>query len=219
MYEEQHRNPGCRVEHKKTCLIPHQVRFFFLLTVLRRWFWCCSIFVLFCDYRPQINIWAASWQNKQNGMCAQRRLRSAWASAQSDQSLRCPHEESLGPKLPIERTAKNIVRPVIWAYAQADLSLRWAHMLCCWFCHEAAHFHVNFGLPFIVITSLGKGADRSACCLPVCPRCCGFRFHILPLVAGSGLWSMIVAFHRDHIIVFFLASSSISLLRNSYCRQ
>ena len=31
-----------------------------------------------------------------NGMCAQRRLRSAWASAQSDQSLCCPQEESLG---------------------------------------------------------------------------------------------------------------------------
>ena len=30
-------------------------------------------------------------------LCAQWRLRSAWASAQSDQSLRCPHEESLGP--------------------------------------------------------------------------------------------------------------------------
>ena len=30
--------------------------------------------------------WAASWQNHQNGICAQRRLRSAWASAQSDQS-------------------------------------------------------------------------------------------------------------------------------------
>ena len=29
--------------------------------------------------------WAATWQNQQNGMCAQRRLRSAWASAQSDQ--------------------------------------------------------------------------------------------------------------------------------------
>ena len=29
-------------------------------------------------------------------LCAQRRLRSAWVSAQSDQSLRCPHEESLG---------------------------------------------------------------------------------------------------------------------------
>ena len=30
-------------------------------------------------------------------VCAQRRLRSAWAFAQSDQILRCPHEESLGP--------------------------------------------------------------------------------------------------------------------------
>ena len=30
-------------------------------------------------------------------LCAQWRLRSAWASVQSDQSLRCPHEESLGP--------------------------------------------------------------------------------------------------------------------------
>ena len=28
-------------------------------------------------------------------LCAQRRLRSAWASAQSDQSLRSPHEERL----------------------------------------------------------------------------------------------------------------------------
>ena len=35
--------------------------------------------------------------DKTNGMCIQRRLRSAWASAQSDQSLRCSHEESLGP--------------------------------------------------------------------------------------------------------------------------
>ena len=30
-----------------------------------------------------------------------------------------------------------------WADAQADLSLCWAHMLFCWFCHEAAHFTSN----------------------------------------------------------------------------
>ena len=42
-------------------------------------------------------IWAASWQTQQNGMCVQWILRSAWALAQSDQSIRCPHEESLGP--------------------------------------------------------------------------------------------------------------------------
>ena len=41
-------------------------------------------------------IWAATRQNQQTGMCAKRRFRSAWASAQSDQSLRCLQEESLG---------------------------------------------------------------------------------------------------------------------------
>ena len=55
-------------------------------------------------------IWATSWQNQQNDPCAQRRLRSAWASAQSDQSLRCPHEETLGPLLPTERTEKTLIR-------------------------------------------------------------------------------------------------------------
>ena len=27
-----------------------------------------------------------------------------------------------------------------WVDAQADLSLRWAHMPFCWFCHKAAHW-------------------------------------------------------------------------------
>ena len=31
-----------------------------------------------------------------------------------------------------------------WADAQADLSLRWAHMQLCWFCHEAAHLFCLF---------------------------------------------------------------------------
>ena len=46
------------------------------------------------------------------------------SSAQSDQSPCCPHEETLGHFLA----------------SQADLSLRWAHMPFCWFCHDAAHF-------------------------------------------------------------------------------
>ena len=51
---------------------------------------------------------SSSWQNQQNDLCAQRRVRSAWTSAQSDQRLRSPHEERLGP--PIERTAKTLIR-------------------------------------------------------------------------------------------------------------
>ena len=42
-------------------------------------------------------------------------------------SLRCPHEESLDPELPVERTAKTLIRlggcP---ESAQSDLRLRWA---------------------------------------------------------------------------------------------
>ena len=49
--------------------------------------------------------------DKTNKMaCAPSELRSALASAQSDQSLRCPHEESLGPQLPTERTGKTLIR-------------------------------------------------------------------------------------------------------------
>ena len=58
-------------------------------------------------------------QNQQNYICAQRRQRSAWTSAQSDQSLRCPHEETLGSWLHIGRivTTDQTGRSLIWVSA------------------------------------------------------------------------------------------------------
>ena len=60
-------------------------------------------------------------------LCAQRRLRSAWASAQSDQSLRHPLEETLGPWLPIECTAKTDqagwMPRLIWVFAGCTVIL------------------------------------------------------------------------------------------------
>ena len=51
-------------------------------------------------------------------------------------SLRCPHEETLGPKLPIERTAKTLIRlggsP---GWSESSLGAQ----SFCWFCHQAAH--------------------------------------------------------------------------------
>ena len=74
-------------------------------------------------------------KTKQNDYAPTRRLRSAWASAQSDQCLRCPREESLDPELPIECTAKTLIRlggcPGI---SESSLGAR----SLCWFCHEAA---------------------------------------------------------------------------------
>ena len=73
-------------------------------------------------------------------VCSQRRLRSAWASAQSDQSLRCPRDETLGPYLPIESTAKTLIRlggcP---SWSESSLG---AHSFC-WFCHVAAHLKLH----------------------------------------------------------------------------
>ena len=58
-------------------------------------------------------------QNQQNNICAQRRLRSAWASAQSDQSLRWPHGETLGSLLHNGRivTTDQTGRRLIWVSA------------------------------------------------------------------------------------------------------
>ena len=51
---------------------------------------------LHVDLSVRTNIFE-SLHDKTNKMtCAPSKLRSAWSSAQSDQSLRCPHEETLG---------------------------------------------------------------------------------------------------------------------------
>ena len=47
---------------------------------------------------------------------------------QSDQSLLCPSEDVLDPRLPVEGYAKILIRLRGW---QADLSFRWAHMQSC----------------------------------------------------------------------------------------
>ena len=61
--------------------------------------------------------WASAWQNQQNDLCTQQRHRSAWASVQSAQSLRCPHKETLDPELPIERTAETLIWLGGWVFA------------------------------------------------------------------------------------------------------
>ena len=66
-------------------------------------------------------------------MCAKRRLRSALASAQSDQSLLSAWR-SLGSLATHWAHSKDWSD---WVDAQAELSLRWVHRS---FCHEVAHF-------------------------------------------------------------------------------
>ena len=123
------------------------------LVVLYDYVWLKMVGTCLCKYFV-FDIWATTWQNQQNGMCALRKLRSAWASAQFNQGLHCPHEESLGPYLPIERTAKTLIRlgGCEWLSfrrftsklsAQADLSLRWAHSHFVGFVRRLISFHAR----------------------------------------------------------------------------
>ena len=86
---------------------------------------CCGYW-LESHWRCVFNEYTQSvfWRNKQNYpliitkdpaylfhfLCAHRRLRSAWASAQSDQSRRCPLIEPLRSQGFFMRTAKTLIR-------------------------------------------------------------------------------------------------------------
>ena len=61
-------------------------------------------------------IYESARENVPSDICVQRRLKSACASAQSDQRLHCPHEETL-----------HSWRPLGTQCAQSDQSLRYPH--------------------------------------------------------------------------------------------
>ena len=70
--------------------------------------------------------WAASLENQQND-CAP--IHPVWS-----ESLLCAQWVAKDPSF-LHADSEDWSD---WADAQADLSLRWAHIPFCWFCHEAA---------------------------------------------------------------------------------
>ena len=89
----------------------------------------CLILGLNCCLKMSIiTRWAAQWQNQQNSICAQRRLRSAWASTQSDQSSQSAWRKlgSLASSYPLNAQRRLLSD---WADAQTDLSLGWGTVI------------------------------------------------------------------------------------------
>ena len=111
--------------------------------------WAQPRFTLGVKVLKRVDIWATSWQNQLKGMCVQRRLGPTWASDQSDQSLCCPPEETLGLQLPIERTVKTLIR-LSGCPGWSESSLG-THTILLVF-HEAAHFSVLSWVHYFVIT-------------------------------------------------------------------
>ena len=70
--------------------------------------------------------WAATRQNQQSD-CAPSEDSDQPGHPPSDQHLRCPHEESLGPQLPIERIAKTDqtgrIPRLIWVFPERTATL------------------------------------------------------------------------------------------------
>ena len=72
-------------------------------------------------------------------MCAQRRLISLGIRRVWSESSLCAQLVAKNPSF-FHADSEDWSD---WADAQADLSLRWAHMSFCWFCHEAAQFQLS----------------------------------------------------------------------------
>ena len=92
--------PFCWFCHEAAQIINYVLGYWFSF---RLRFHKLFLFFFFFSTFWLINNWANSCQNQRNGICTQRRLRSAWASAQSDQLLcaqwvakdpRCHHADS-----------------------------------------------------------------------------------------------------------------------------
>ena len=91
--------------------------------------------------KHSVDIWATSWQNKQNGY-AQRRLGSALPFASLIRVLLCAQSWQVVAKDSSFHHAVS-VEWSDWADAKADASLRWAHSY--FVGHEVAYFvHIFF---------------------------------------------------------------------------
>ena len=84
-----------------------------------------------------------------NWLCAQQKLRSAgWASAKFDQSLRCPHEESLATHWAQAKTLIRLGGCPGWSESSLGAQP------FCWFCHVVAQIYSGYKIihMYIVIT-------------------------------------------------------------------
>ena len=153
-------------------------------------------------------------------LCAQRRLRSVWSEC-----LLCAQWVAKDSKFLHARIWSD------WADAQADLSLRWAHMPFCWFCHEAAHFMLTglhpgcpsqreqryryvFCRPWFRTSFLKGSRGRGRCC----GRHWTCRFNEDPWRwrAAAALSKLVLFFLRHYVCVFLVHTViSVGLARHN----
>ena len=97
-----------------------------------RW-WCLMAYGL------RDIIWASAWDFQQCGMCDHQSLRSAWAYAQSDQSLCLSLEYPMSVKLLIENHLRFLRIKRVCTCSSESTHVKMPH---CWKSHAMAHFKI-----------------------------------------------------------------------------
>ena len=108
------------------------------------------------NQRQSYSKWAGAWQNQQNDLCAKRRqislgIRPVWSVF----AVRMKKHWALNYLLSAQWR--------LWsdrADAQADLSLRWAHLSFCWFCCAWAQIECVTMLCSILQSDLNVSKDQ-----------------------------------------------------------
>ena len=142
--------------------------------------------------------WAMTWQDKQYE-CAPSEDSDQPGHPPSLTSLRCPHEENLGPELPIERTAKTLVRlgrcP---GWSESSLG---AYSFC-WFCHFVGQLTESFLSSFF--SEPPDPPFLSCCSLSLCFFDFRFFFFIFgsdgAFISGSDSLSLSLELNRTRSI-------------------
>ena len=131
----------------------------------------CHSNVIFFHFIYKTHIWASACQNLQNGICVQQSQISLGISPVWSESLLCAQWVAKDPSFLLHVNSEDLWSD--WVDAQADLSLRWAHMPFCRFCHAFGQLYYRKDAAwseFFSYFSLRRGWYPS-----ICLRCYYFQ--------------------------------------------
>ena len=109
-------------------------------TLIRRQIWICT--VCLCPQNGTLGIKGLTKKENISLFEPPHDKTNKMACAPSEDSDQTGHPSSLIRVFAVRMKKGWILSCPLCA--QADLSLRWVHMLFCWFCHEVAHFQWGY---------------------------------------------------------------------------
>ena len=139
-----------------------------------------------------------TWENIPSDMCAQRRLKSAFASAQSDQILRCTHEKNFASLTSQNAPSKDSDRIVRIHKALQGADVR-RYVFWRWGLFLVRNKNLTFAIS-VPVLGRNKKASSNSCLIAIC---------------GHLLYNLFIIFiqHRYIVNTIFALDSSHSVIK------